>query len=319
MRARVKQPLVSQYGDAVKRRELRRYYRRADVKVLPPAYIVNEETAAYCAQQTMNIVQLIGLRQPMFIDPYALDSSFLDALPEEVSSRGYSLKPTDKRVYYGDYLSIRVSASPTQVFFGRPAVEEQSLAALNKALTEGGVAALILPRHFKRFKMQSQVKRNAKLLYSVDLTPPLFRSTHAPKFTAPHVFQVWATITTALPDKRIKEKPNKQHPDFKMRHYTGKGGVESYLSEPFSFAIDRGGARADFSRRYYTKQELDPTRQYILFTAGDQEVLTRLLSLDYAALVDNTVIPHMRYLRATEVVAGYSAICAEQEQRGVSG
>ena len=211
-------------------------------------------------------------------------------------------------MYYGDYLSIRVSASPVQVFFGRPPVEEQSLAALNKALTEGGVAAFILPRHFKRFKMQSRVKSNAKLLHSVDLAAPLFCSTHAPKFTAPYVFQVWATIGTVLPDKRIKEKPKKQHPDFKMRHYTGKGGVESYLAEPFSFAIDRGGARADFSRRYYAREELDPNRQYILFTAQNPEVLDRLLALDYAALVDNTVIPHMRYLRGTEVVAGYTAL-----------
>lgn len=298
--------------DAIKPRQMRKYHRRSDVKVLAPAFLVDKDTAQRCVEQVINIVNLMGIKMPYFVDPYAFDGCFLDAIPTCWKGRGYSLRPGDSRVYYGDYLDITVPTLPANVFIGRPPHEEQSLAVLNKALTEGGVAAFILPREFKRFDIQSQVKANAKLVFSQDVEGNLFRSSHAPKFTTPHVLQVWTTIRTALPDRRIKNKPKKQHPDFTMRHYTGKGGVAGYLDEPFDFAIDRGGAKADYSKPVYTdKSQLDPTRQYILFKAHSQEALKVLLSLDFESLMETGVLKHMRYLRATDITVGYELKLAE--------
>lgn len=219
------------------------------------------------------------------VEPSAGDGKLLDVV--DIEKIGFDLVPESENIIQNDFLSGDITSyvSNDVVFFGNPPFGKKGKLAIdfvNKAFTFGKYVGFIVPIQFKKYSVQNRIIKEAKLIFERDL--PFDSFTLGEKdYKVRCVFQVWTTDESQI-DLR-ESKPITSHNDFKMYQYNCTVEAEKYFDYDWDFCVLRQGY-GDFNQKF-TKDDVDNLsrkKQWIFFKANNEEILSRLNSIDYNKL-----------------------------------
>lgn len=181
------------------------------------------------------------------------------------------------------------------VFIGNPPFGKKSKLAidfLNTALSYSNIVGFILPIQFKKWSVQSKIKKDAKLIFEQNLPENAFEF-NGKDYKVRCCFQIWIleSFSHTLNDLRIKSKPKTYHEDFEMYQFNRTKEAEKYFDYNWDFAVPRQGY-LDYTFKSYSKNECNFKYQWIFFKAKNDTVLERLKNIDFVKLSKkNTGIP----------------------------
>ena len=153
--------------------------------------------------------------------------------------------------------------------------------------------AFILPVSFDNYHTQRQLPDGWKLIYSQRLPDESFELPNGAPYAVRTVFQVWTKLHTSANDLRKQRAPT-SHKDFVMLQYNNTKAALKHFDAPFDFAVPCQGYQ-DYNRRETNEKNCERKVQWLIFRAKNDEVLARLLNIDFEALaLTQTVTPGFR-------------------------
>lgn len=169
---------------------------------------------------------------------------------------------------------------------------------LNKCLEMTNLVGFIVPIQFKKWSVQKNIHKEAKLIKEIDLVENSFikfdekeNQEKMKDFSIRCVFQIWSLNDFGLQDFRIKEKPKTNHVDFEMYQYNRTKEALKYFDYDWDFAVYRQGF-LDYEKKFFKKEECNPKQQFMFIKAKNKQVLETLLSIDFTKLsLKNSNIP----------------------------
>lgn len=226
----------------------------------------------------------------IFIEPSAGSGVFLKVVKENI--KGFDLVPEGENIIQNDFLSDKnlldyLTAEEKKseiIIIGNPPFGKKSDLAIkfvNKSFEYSDIVGFIVPIQFRKWSVQKHIARKAKLILDKDLPENSF-TLNDKDYKVRCCFQIW-TLKNIDTDLRIIKKPKTSHHDFKMYQYNATLQAEKYFSYDWDFAVPRQGYN-DYSLKVFKNQEIDRGKQWIFFKAKNQEVLERLLKIDFVKL-----------------------------------
>lgn len=199
-----------------------------------------------------------------------------------------------------DFFEFEAPTDQPLITIGNPPYGKRSKLAIdfvNKSFADGSrYVGFVLPLQFRKWSVQSRIQKNARLIYDQTLPEKSFIFNGKP-YGVRCCFQIWengdfdAPQTAHLEDLRMKEKPKTEHADFLTYQYNRTKEAEKFFDYEWDFCVVRQGYH-DYTKKYFSAEECDRKKQYIFFKAKNEEVLERLMSLDFEALsLKNTSTP----------------------------
>ena len=261
------------------------------------AYFTKPSTSAYCVEV---LDSLIGCNHS-YLEPSAGNGSFLNPLyGRDVLS--CDICPQSPIIIQQDYLTSDLTAN---VVIGNPPFGKRSQLAIdfiNKSAKFANYIAFILPVQFRKYLTQNKLDPTLKLIHDELLHPDSFIFEGEP-YSVRCCFQIWTTLPTDT-DLRIKARPKTTHPHFQMWLYNNVPEAVKVFDNEFDFAVPRQGYQ-DYTLRACL-DECVLNKQWMLFKASNEEVLHRLLNLDFQKLsLLNTSTPGFG---KADVVSEYEAL-----------
>ena len=226
-----------------------------------------------------------------FLEPSAGTGSFiraLDTVIEDYDLLAYDIDPKHPLVLKENFLELDLKEHTNLITIGNPPFGTRARLAidfLNKSMEYSDVVAFILPVQFNKWGTQRRINKDFKLIVNERLEDESFIFEDK-RYAVRSTFQVWVRKnldTPKLKDMRLKKAPPTNHKDFEMWQYNNTKGALKFFDYDWDFAVPRQGYK-DYTDRYYDKDELIKTTQYIFFKAKNPEVLERLLNLDFVEL-----------------------------------
>lgn len=210
------------------------------------------------------------------------------------------LEPKVDYATQGNFFDFIAPQHDEKITIGNPPYGKRSKLAidfLNKSLTDGSrYVGFVLPLQFRKWSVQSRIQPQARLIYDQTLPEKSFIF-NGKAYGVRCCFQIWengdfdAPQTKHLPDLRMKEKPKTEHEDFKIYQYNRTKEAEKFFDYDWDFCVVRQGYH-DYTQKYFSADECDRKKQFIFFKAKNEEILNRLMSLDFEALsLKNTSTP----------------------------
>ena len=248
-------------------------------------FYTKPEIASMVWEDFKSILSDKNLLHVTVIEPSAGDGKLLDVI--DLEKIGFDLVPESDQIIQNDFIlgDIKPFVKNEMVFFGNPPFGKRSKLAiefLNKALDYGKYVGFIIPIQFKKYSVQNHINKGAKLIFERIL--PIDAFTLADKdYKVRCVFQVW-TVDESETNFR-EPKPITIHKDFQMYQYNCTQMAEKYFDYDWDFCVLRQGY-GDFNQRF-TKDDaesLSRKKQWIFFKANDEEVLSKLMSMDFNKL-----------------------------------
>lgn len=264
-------------------------------------YYTKKCIAQECYEYMKNFLTEHNVKNIMFIEPSAGAGVFLDVVGEPCF--GFDLSPGRDDIYKLDFLiddfRKTIAGLPKNVYtIGNPPFGKKSVLAvefLNKSLKYTKAVGFILPIQFRKWSVHSKISKGAKLL--ADFTLPEYSFEFMGKdYGVRCCFQIWVNENwkTALSDLRIKSKPPTTHNDFEMWQYNCTEEAKKFFDKSvykWDFGVPRQGF-ADYSKKILSPEECNPKQQWIFFRARDEEILRRLITLNFNKLsLKNTGTP----------------------------
>ncbi|MBU4689963.1 hypothetical protein KQ873_02855 [Mycoplasma zalophidermidis] len=253
-----------------------------------------------------NLVKIIKKTIPLqfkknILEPSAGTGNFIDSL-KSIGYKGnilaYDIEPKYKNIIKQDYLKLNIPYDKNRLIIGNPPFGRRGKLALdflNKGLEESDYVCYILPNIFKRFSIQKRVKKNAKLILSLDLDEDSF-IVNDREYAVKCVFQIWTT-KKAFKNHRILQPPQIRHPDFKTYiHNNTKQTLKYFDKEKYGwdFAVHRQGYY-DYSVKITNPKDLIKNRQYFF---------VRIINSDAKAIIDK--IDFVKLSKTNTQVHGFS-------------
>ena len=260
-----------------------------EAKKLDKYYTV-PECAEYCYKIFKEFVDRYE-KYDTIVEPSAGCGSFFNLI--EGNKVGYDLFPEHPEVIEQDFLKLQDIPYNNPVFIGNPPFGTKGDLAINfinHCFDFGNIVGFILPLQFRKYSTHKKINPRAKLLLDIDLDPNSF-TLCSDDYSIRSSFQIWGIGEFYEENLRIKDKPILQIQEFDMWQYNRTEAAKKYFDYDWDFAVTRQGYY-DYSELIFKKEELNPKRQYIFFRARNDEVLNRLLKLDFSTLSQmNSGIP----------------------------
>lgn len=198
---------------------------------VPPAilydqYYTKEEVARALYDQ---VVKRYDPEHYQMLEPSAGTGAFFKLMP--YGSLACDIDPKYPGIIRADFLTCRVESVRKVVTVGNPPFGRNSSSAVaffNHAGAMSDVIAFVLPRTFRKQKLQNRLHSNFHLVYETVVPAHAFLFMGKP-YNVPAVFQIWERRK----DLRALHILETTHPDF-----------EFTTSDDADFAIQRVGARA---------------------------------------------------------------------------
>ena len=173
-------------------------------------------------------------------------------------------------------------------------VKKSSLAIefINKSFEYSDIVCFVLPIQFRKWSAQSKIRNDAILICDETIGDNAFNFDGKP-YNVRCCFQIWVKGDKFknFENIRISEKPKTNHDEFKMYQYNRTEEAKKFFDYEWDFAVPRQGYN-DYTFKAYSKEECDLKKQWIFFKASNEEVLRKLLNIDYKKLsLKNTGIP----------------------------
>ena len=267
-------------------------------------FYTKQEVAKNCFEVLMNV---LNNKKFQFIEPAAGTGSFFSILPKnqircngkKVQARlGFDIEPKTPFVKYNDFLSTDLDKNKllnkgNVVIITNPPFGVKSKLAIeffNKSTEYASTIAMIIPKQFQKWSVQSKLNSEYKLVSETELDENSFIYNEK-DYPVRCVFQIWTSLPTSKPDLRIKEKPATAHPDFNLFQYNATETAKKFFDYSWDFAVLRQGY-GDYSTLHTNKKELSAKKQWIFFKANGKAVLNRLKKIDFVKLSrKNTTVP----------------------------
>lgn len=283
------------------RKELDKYYTKPDVALL----VWND---------LKSFLKEIGLKGYTVVEPSAGDGKMLDVIDVK-KKKGFDLLPESENIIKLDFIKNnlrRYVRTKNVVFFGNPPFGKKGKLAIdfvNKSLSYGNTVGFIIPIQFKKYSVQSQINKKAKLVFERELPEDSFILADK-TYKVRCVFQIWTLEEYAI-DLRLG-KPVTEHPDFEMWQYNCTTEALKFFDYNWDFCVLRQGY-GNFNEFHYpdSKNELSRKKQWIFIKAKDDVILSRLKSIDYDKLSQlNTAT---KGFGKHDLVKEYSRLVTEQD------
>lgn len=222
-------------------------------------------------------------KQGTVIEPSAGNGSFSN----QIDCLAYDLKPENSNIIEQDFFTLQFPLNKFSIIGNPPfgkrsklAIEFFNHAAKNKA----EVIGFILPITFQKWSVQKLLDKNYSLVKSIILPADSFLVNNK-SYSVRCVFQIWIKKPNDFLDLRLEKAPPISHKDFIIYQYNCTKEAEKYFNEDWDFAVYRQG-RKDYSIRFYPKDKdnLPRNLQFMFLKAKNEEILNRLLNLDYDEL-----------------------------------
>jgi len=177
----------------------------------------------------------------LIVEPCAGAGAFLSQLPTDTRV-GFDILPLHDEVIVQDFLTWNPPATSGKILtignppFGRRA--KLAVQFIEKAATFSDVFAFILPRSFNKYIFQNRVPAQFHLVGSLEVDE--FETPDGEPLTVKSVFQIWEKREHSRP----LVMPQRNHPDFEMRHahLSRVTPVElALLHREYDFAIPQVG------------------------------------------------------------------------------
>ena len=147
------------------------------------------------------------------------------------------------------------------------------------------IIAFIVPVSFRKYFIHRQLSPEYGLVVRKLLANDSFHTPDGKDYAINAEFQIWTRLSVPRPMTDMRERfpaPIK-HPDFEMRQYNNTKQALPMFDAPFDFAVPCQGYQ-DYSRRETAPADCEKHKQWMLFTAKNDEVRGRLMAMDYATL-----------------------------------
>lgn len=258
-------------------------------------FYTKPEIAKFCYNELSKILKP---NTYTFLEPSAGSGRFLDILrTHKQSFIAYDILPEGDDIQRLDFLNENIDSTPKNlIVLGNPPFGKKSKTAIqfiNKAFEYSKIVAFIVPLQFRKYSVQKEIRNDASLILDIELPKNAFTSKDK-EYSLRSCFQVWIIddiYTTINKNLRIIKKPLTKHPDFVMYQYNHTKDTLKYFDYEWDFCVYRQGY-VDYTKKFYSKNELDEKQQYIFFKAYSQETLNNLLTLNFKELSEkNTLTP----------------------------
>ena len=170
------------------------------------------------------------------------------------------------------------------------------------------IIAFIVPVSFRKYFIHRQLPPEYGLVVRQPLANDSFHTPDGKDYAINAEFQIWTRLSVprSMPDMREHFPAPIKHPDFEMRQYNNTKQALPMFDAPFDFAVPCQGYQ-DYSRRETAPADCEKHKQWMLFTAKNDEVRGRLMAIDYATLSHNcaTATPGFR---KNDVVKYYGSL-----------
>lgn len=239
-----------------------------------------------------NFSELIN--NSIILEPSAGTGSFINAFLDFGINKdnilAYDIEPKHPLIKKGDFLSTSFDNS-SMIAIGNPPFGKRSKLAIdffNHCAKFCHTIAFIVPVQFRKYSVQNRLNNKFNLIYDELLNPTSFEN-NGKDLTVRTCFQIW-TKKEGFLDKRIKTAPPISHSDFDMYLYNNTPQALKFFDYDWDFAVPRQGFY-DYTLRITDKNQLNKKIQYMFFKAHNQEILKRLLEIDFEKLsLKNTTI-----------------------------
>ena len=227
-------------------------------------------------------------KEDIFLEPSAGSGNFIDILEQNNHKFiAYDIMPDSEKIIKQDFLSLNVFPNVTYTIGNPPFGKKSKLAVefILKCLSISKAVGFILPIQFRKYSVQKRIPEKYELIYDIDIPEDSFL-VNEKNFSLRCCFQIWISdrniLKEEMNDLRVK-KPITKHSDFSMYQYNHTPETLVYFDYDWDFAVYRQGF-LDYTKKFYSKEELFPEKQYIFFKANSKKVLNNLLSLDFEKL-----------------------------------
>jgi len=303
--------LVVQYVDSERAEQEPAAHDPTKAKALSQFY-TKPEMADWCVKQL--IQHLPANITYNFIEPSAGHGAFVDAVAPCGSVVGFDIDPKRADIIRADFLSPEIRQHLPEnwlpgncVMIGNPPFGDKgdlALRFLNEGFSLADIVAFILPKTFRRFKMQARVLRGMRLI--ADLELPTNKFVHNGRSTTVGcTFQIWTRLPIGT-DMRQEWKPLRSHPDFEMARSGSPARNAKLMKQFWDFAVPRRG-----NGRYQLIDEglssLDDKTPWMFFRCSCPDVRARLRSINFKRLAEQDAVA-AGWFGYAEIVKAYETI-----------
>lgn len=233
-----------------------------------------------------------------FIEPSAGCGAFFNLMPKS-RRMGVDIDPRCNGVNKGDFLLMTdFWDTELNVVVGNPPFGKRGRLAVsffNHASCMADIVAFILPFNFKKFSMQTQLDSRMHFISRMELPENAFHLPDNKDYNINCEFQIWTNIDSYHKDLREFRPPQSSHEDFEIYQYNNTDKAINIFENKFDFAVPCQGWQ-DYKRKELDKEKCEKNKQWMLISAKNAKVLTRLLEIDYESLSKkySTIIPGFR-------------------------
>lgn len=258
-----------------------------------------------CERIVKEINNLFDLTKFYFIEPAAGTGNFIDALYkigidiEKV--KAYDIDPkSNSKILKQDFLKLDISKiskykSKSMVISNPPFGKRCDLAIkfLNKSLEIADIVCMILPMTFTRYSVQSKIKSDAKLIYSINIPENSFLVNNC-EYSVKCVFQIWTNknVNLWLSDQR-KVSNKLDINDLKLYIYNNTNETLKYFNKKkykWDFAVVRQGYY-DYNEKITNPSKLKSNRQYLFIKCENKYIMDLINKINFKELANkNTTI-----------------------------
>jgi hypothetical protein len=248
-------------------------------------YYTKPEVAELVWSDLKSFLSSINKQDYLVVEPSAGDGKMIDVV--DCDKIGFDLVPESDSIIENDFLTgdIIEHLSKEAVFFGNPPFGKKGRLAidfLNKSLQYGKTVGFIIPIQFKKYSVQKQINKDAKLVFERSLPDDSFLLNDK-TYKVRCVFQIW---TLENVNTNIREgKPVTTHTDFEMWQYNATEQALKYFDYDWDFCVLRQGY-GDFNIKYRKEdaENLSRKKQWIFIKAKNKNVLKKLEAIDFNKL-----------------------------------
>lgn len=269
-------------------------------KSLHPFY-TKPAIADQCWNYLTDTLSLVNrtVQQMYFVEPSAGTGSFFKRLPLH-RRYGIDLVPMCDEVLRQDFFQLTHLSHPADetAIIGNPPFGKRgklAIAFFNHAATLADIIAFILPVNFRKYIVHKQLEESMQFIGRLPLPRDAFHLESGKSYSVNTEFQVWTRLPCNLYDMREHKPLPIRHQDFHIWQYNNTIGALKVFDNTFDFAVPCQGWQ-DYSRRVTDEKLCERNKQWILLKANNQEILERLLDIDYELLAREcgTAVPGFR-------------------------
>lgn len=251
-------------------------------------FYTRQDVALLCWNRLGSVLDVLyeNTENLYFIEPSAGGGSFYRLMPCDMRL-GVDLQPMYPGVIKQNFLTMSALNPDIRrtVTVGNPPFGKRAGLAVeffNHACRLSDTVAFILPIIFQKFIVQRKLDLSMNLIDVMEIPRESFELKGKP-YSVNTIFQVWTRLSSHFKNLRQYESPPIHHIDFQMWQYNNTQQALKFFNNDFDFAVPCQGWQ-DYTRRETQSDKCEKHKQWMLLKAKNNEVLCRLINMDYEKL-----------------------------------